>query len=193
MTNGRSDSRCGGYSVYFDRSSGFGDGFKDAESNAVRRWVEQVTIGKIRVFTKPDDKILRNKVKDSAVIKIEEMLKRRERGSEEGSSESSLAQERTVLIILPVHTNLINVAEYIKTCVPQFCEENIADHNGKEVICVASINEMSPANVAQLVHELHLALESYNTHIFSSIVPLLIYTGHVTCLCIHVSKKVTRS
>ena len=49
MTNRRSDSRRGGYSVYFNRSSG--DSYKDAEFNAVRRWVEQVTLGKIRIFT----------------------------------------------------------------------------------------------------------------------------------------------
>ena len=187
MTNRRSDSRLGGYSVYFNQSSG--DGCKDAEFNAVRRWVEQVTLCRIRIFRKPDDKILRRKVKDSVVVKIEELLKRREKtGSEGESSADSPIQNRTVLLILPVHTNLINVSEYIKTCVPQFCEENIADHNGKEVICVANVNEMSPTEVAQLVHELHVALESYDTHIFSCIVP---NTGHVTCLCLHMSKKVT--
>ena len=187
MTNRRSDSRRGGYSVYFNRSSG--DSCKDAEFNVVRRWVEQVTLGKIRIFTKPDDRILRNKVKDSAVIKIEELLKRREKtGSEGESTADSPIQNQTVLLILPVHTNLINVAEYIKTCVLQFCEENFAHHNGKEVICVASVNEMSPTDVAQLVHELHVALESHDTRIFSCIVP---NTGHVTCLCLHVNKKVT--
>ena len=176
-----SRSAYGGYSVYFDSSHT--EWWKDAEFKALNNWIEAMMHGKIKLCKKPDDKLLAKKLKDSTTVKIRKMLKqRKEQGTKEENIQSSPVQERAVLVIIPVRTDIINMIEYIKGCIPQFCEENVTAN--KDAICIVSVDGLMPSDVRKLVHKLHIALVNYDTQIYSGIGPS---KGPVTCLCLHVN------
>ena len=176
-----SKSAYGGYSVYFDGSHA--EWWKDEEFKVLNNWIEGMIQGKIKLCRKPDDKLLARNLKDSITMKIRKILKeKKEQGTKEENIQSSPVQERAVLVIIPVFSKIVNVMEYIKECVPKFCEENVTAN--KDAICIVSVDGLMPSDVGELVHELNITLENYDMQIFSGIEPK---KGPVTCLCLHVS------
>ena len=177
-----SRSAYGGYSAYFDGSHS--EWWKDTEFKALNNWIEAMIHGKIKLCKKPDDKLLAINLKDSTTIKIRKMLKQiKEQGTKEENIQSSPVQERAVLVIIPMRTDIINMMEYITECIPQFCEENVTAN--KDAICIVNVDGLIPPDVGKLVHKLHIALSHYDDiHIYSGIGPS---NGPVTCLCLHVS------
>ena len=176
-----SKSAYGGYSVYFDGSHA--EWWKDEEFRVLNNWIEGMIHSKIKLYRKPDDKILAGNLKDSITMKIRKMLKQtKEQGTKEEDIQSSPVQERAVLVIIPVNSKIVNVMRYIKECVPKFCEENVTAN--KDAVCVVSVDGLMPSDVEKLVHKLNITLENYDMQIFSGIGPK---KGPVTCLCLHVS------
>ena len=172
----------GGYSVYFNSS--FTEWWIDKESKTIRDWTEEMTSGKIKLFTKPEDRIQWDNRRKSLTRTIRSRLKDKSKEEPERRESDSQSKVQAVLVIIPVHENIINVAEYLRKCIPYFCEEYVTATNGTEVICFADVKEMSLECLTELVKDLYSALRNYDVSITTGVKPT---KGPITCLCLHVT------
>ena len=181
ITNQQSTSASGGYSVYFDQT--YDEWWQEVELKTLSDWTDQMTHGRIRLSSKPDDKLLRKNVDDSTTCKIRKILQKKARkGSEERNNEVNADQENAVLVILPVRENIMNVKKYILECIQEFCGDKITAANGKKAVFVVSVDGMSLSDVAVVVGELYDRMKHYQCEVFSGIEP---GKGPITCLCLY--------
>ncbi len=181
----KDDETSGGITVYFDHSHT--TWWENVEVQNICAWIEEVTEGRLQIFTKPDDRIQRCGQKDGVTNRIKGKLKERKQELSQERHGADASMEMAVMVLVPVDPDMLHLRTYAPKCVRQFCEEKITAVNETEALCVVDVRGYSPRQVAEIVHDFYSDLDGYDVSVFTGVDPRC---GPVSCVCIRVKMKI---